>query len=281
MNYKMMENTTVQQQIPTLNEVDGFSPAAFTRAIPNDDGSTSMYLDVKFRMLWFRLRHPNGKLDTEVMTVTDQYAVVICRVYTDRGDPVDQYIAKATAQRFTSQEKFGDRFLETAETAAIGRALAAAGFGTQFCSPADMLSGVITDAPVELSMLTGEEEDNGAVASRVVHETFTPQQSAPAPAPAPAPQSRPAPQPPISNEKKPPVQRPEPKTAEEMAEAMTLDEAKNVKVEFGRYAGNTLGQIAMFKPADLQWYVDHYSGSNKAIKAGAMVLLREAQKMAS
>jgi hypothetical protein len=137
-----------------------------------------------------------------------------------------------------------------------------------------MLSGIISDAPVELGLLSGEEEANGGAASHVVHETISAQPTSPvghSEEAHPAPQTQPQAQP----------QRPEPKTVEELAEWMTLDEAKNVKVDFGRYAGNTLGQIAMIKPADLQWYVEHYSGANKAIKAGAMVLLRSAQKMAS
>ena len=113
----MTENT--MRSIPSINTVDGFNPAEFTRELMNDDGSMSLYLDVKYRMLWFRLHRPNGKIDTEIVHVDEKSAVVCCKLYSDRGDPAEQYLAKSCAQRFISQEKYGDRYLEIAETAAI------------------------------------------------------------------------------------------------------------------------------------------------------------------
>ena len=61
---------------------------------------------------------------------------------------------------------------------------------------------------------------------------------------------------------------------------MTLDEAKAVKIDVGRYAGRTLGEIAVSQPGDIAWYVRNYSGRNLALKAGATVLLNAAEKMA-
>ena len=63
----MTENT--MRSIPSINTVDGFNPAEFTRELMNDDGSMSLYLYVKYRMLWFRLHRPNGKIDTEIVHV--------------------------------------------------------------------------------------------------------------------------------------------------------------------------------------------------------------------
>lgn len=40
-----------KRYIPEINAVDGFSPAEFTRELPSDDGTTSLYMDVKFRLL--------------------------------------------------------------------------------------------------------------------------------------------------------------------------------------------------------------------------------------
>ena len=54
----MMENT--MKNIPAINAVDAFNPAEFTRQLPNEDGSASLYLDVKYRLLWFRVHRPNG-----------------------------------------------------------------------------------------------------------------------------------------------------------------------------------------------------------------------------
>ena len=53
--------------IPTINAVDNFNPADFTRQLPNEDGTMSLYLDVKYRLLWFRLHRPNGKIDSEII----------------------------------------------------------------------------------------------------------------------------------------------------------------------------------------------------------------------
>ena len=261
----MTEQNTMRRNIPAINEVDGFNPADFVRELKGDDGESSAYLDVKYRLLWFRLDHPNGKIVPEIISVDNTSAVVCCKLYLDRSDPADQFIAMSYAQRFANAEKFGDRFLEIAETAAMGRVLAAAGYGTQFCSSGDMLSGIIADAPLELRDLSEVEDTEG---------THPSQQGTVIPAPVPV-----APQPAAPIVPQAPS-RPEPKTVEELLAVMTLDEAKSVMVDFGRYSGTTLGQIAMIKPADLEWFVRNYSGRNIAVKAGATLLLNMAQKKA-
>ena len=58
---------SIMKNMPTINSVDGFNPADYTRRLPNEDGSLSLYLDVKYRLLWFRLHKPNGKIDTEII----------------------------------------------------------------------------------------------------------------------------------------------------------------------------------------------------------------------
>ena len=63
--------------------------------------------------------------------------------------------------------------------------------------------------------------------------------------------------------------------------SMTLEEAKNVRIDVGYYKGNTLGELALRKPSDLEWYVKNYSGRNLALKAGAILLVDAASKMAS
>ena len=184
----------------------------------------------------------------------DKSAVVSCKLYSDRSDPPDQYIASSCAQRFFSGEKFGDRYLEIAETAALGRVLAAAGYGTQFCGTTDMLSDVIADAPIE--MPPDDDEDSPVF--------MEPEQAVPEP-PKPAPSSAPR-----ANA-----------SLEELLQTMTLEDAKNVAVDVGRYAGMTLGEIAMRKPSDLDWYVKFYSGRNTALKAGAILLVQAASQKAS
>ena len=78
----MTENTI--KSIPVINAVDGFTPAEFTSNLPNEDGTMSMYLDVKYRLLWFRLHRPDGKIDTEIIHVDDKSAVVSCKLYENK-----------------------------------------------------------------------------------------------------------------------------------------------------------------------------------------------------
>lgn len=52
-------------------------------------------------------------------------------------------------------------------------------------------------------------------------------------------------------------------------------------MNFGRFNGWTLGDIAMKNPGDLAWYVKNYSGHNLALKAGATKLLEAVGQMAS
>jgi len=76
----LMETDNIRS-IPMINAVEGFNPASFARELQNEDGTKSLYLDVKYRLLWFRLHNPEGKIDTEVVKVDDQSAVVCCRLY--------------------------------------------------------------------------------------------------------------------------------------------------------------------------------------------------------
>ena len=264
-----MTEITSARAIPTINVVDGFNPADFTRELTNDDGTKSLYLDLKYRLLWFRLHCPDGKIDSEIVRVDDKSAVVSCKLYNRKSDPSDQYVARSTAQRFLSQDKFGDRYLEIAETAAIGRVLAAAGYGTQFCGSGDMLSGDVVDAPIDLPE---DADDTPQVTSHVTHQTVTQQaQTVAFPQKAAAPQAAT----PV------PATKPTPITVEDYLNTMTLEDAKNVVVDIGRYAGSTLGEIAMRKPSDLEWYVKFYSGKNHALKAGAILLVQAATQKAS
>jgi hypothetical protein len=51
--------------IPAINAVEGFNPAEYVR-VTEENGNRDAYLDAKYRILWFRLHHPNGKLDPEM-----------------------------------------------------------------------------------------------------------------------------------------------------------------------------------------------------------------------
>ena len=71
---------------PAINTVDGFNPADFVRTTVGEEGENDLYLDVKYRLLWFRLHHPNGKIDPELIRVDEKNAIVCCRIYADKAD---------------------------------------------------------------------------------------------------------------------------------------------------------------------------------------------------
>ena len=84
-------------------------------------------------------------------------------------------------------------------------------------------------------------EESGDVISAVQHETNSLPQSKQTIPPNPT-QHVPQPVPQSTQPKEAPV------TLEDYLNSMTLDEAKNVKITFGRNAGKTLGQLAMTNP---------------------------------
>lgn len=100
------------------------------------------YLEVKWRLVWFRTEHPDGSIDTAVVN-TDP--LMLRAVIKDAN-------GKQLATGHGSAEKkagavWSGRELEKAETAAIGRALAHAGFGTQFTDEDE--TDNLVDSPIE------------------------------------------------------------------------------------------------------------------------------------
>lgn len=102
------------------------------------------YLDVKYRLLWFRQVHPEGFIDTIEAEVSETLARIEAVVY-DR-DPADGGRRLGKGRRQVLALDFKD-YVEKCETQAIGRALAVAGFGTQFCDELDEGDSV-ADSPV-------------------------------------------------------------------------------------------------------------------------------------
>lgn len=136
-------------EIRNLNRIEGFDPRQYMRNLTGSDGTVKQYLDVVYRKLWFRLKNPEGKIVKKLLKLTEQTAIVEARIYLNKTDPEDSYIASAFAQKFVSQdEQFGAKFLELAETAAVGRALADAGYGLQFADLEGEQDPNVVDAPL-------------------------------------------------------------------------------------------------------------------------------------
>lgn len=100
------------------------------------------YLEVKYRLVWFREDHPDWSIETDLVNVTDVSAYAKATVRDEKGRVI------ATSHKFESVQGFPD-FIEKAETGAIGRALALIGYGTQFCADELDEGSRIVDSPVQ------------------------------------------------------------------------------------------------------------------------------------
>lgn len=104
------------------------------------------YLQVAWRICWFRERLPEGTIETNIIEHDAEHAIFKATVY--NGD-----LMLATAHGSETKRDFGD-FLEKAETKAIGRALAMCGFGTQFTADELDEGERIADSPLDTKRQT-------------------------------------------------------------------------------------------------------------------------------
>lgn len=123
-----------------------FDPRPYLRRI-RVRGQEAEYLDVKWRLAWLRTEHPNARITTEHVVLTDTKAVFRATVEVPG-------LGSATGHGSETSGDFPE-FIEKAETKAIGRALAALGYGTQFALDFDLEEeaergpGALADTPVE------------------------------------------------------------------------------------------------------------------------------------
>jgi len=107
----------------------------------------SEYLEVKWRLVWLRDQYPDARVETDLVAHTGNQAIFKATVTVIRGGGEIGGIATGWGSEDASA--FAN-YIEKAETKAIGRALAALGFGTQFCD--DLVYGAadghVVDAPV-------------------------------------------------------------------------------------------------------------------------------------
>lgn len=116
-----------------------FDPAQHLTSIKGQE-----YLEVKWRLAWLRSEHPDAVVTTQLSSHDGNRAIFSAQVELPGG-------GSATGWGSETADSFGN-YIEKAETKAIGRALAALGFGTQFCLDFDdgPETGVLADAPVQL-----------------------------------------------------------------------------------------------------------------------------------
>jgi len=333
------------EEIRNLNKVEGFDPRRYMRIIGQEGQAGKYYLDVAFRKLWFRLKYPEGKIVKKILKLTDQVAIVEARIYLHRNDPEENFIANALAQKYRTEDgQFGNKFVELAETAAVGRALSDAGFGLQFADKEEDIDPEVTEAPFEpqfLSgsgidgevlgeMFSGEDMENGTalldenIPGQYGIENYIPmpeevgqamgmtpamsqnsgmapqnrqsqpqqnqqQSNQPQPKPAQAPAAKTAPQPgrqaasnaPAGKNTQGAANIKKDMPVEQIYSMLDRDSAAAVVIPMGYNKGKTLGQVAVEKPANLQWYVDSYGGPDNLLRAAAKFLIDMALGQAS
>ncbi len=170
------ENLELQDQ---LRRLASFNPHDHLMQIGSGDKAKD-YLEVKWRLVWFRLAYPHGTIDSEEVEV-DLDREVSAEVFVWNAEKrrsektvktakgyarfhavvTDGKGGRATGTGSESAVDFPD-FIEKSETKAIGRALAALGFGTQFTGDELNEAHRIVDSPVDGDKRTKRTATTGA-----------------------------------------------------------------------------------------------------------------------
>lgn len=123
-----------------MSETNG--KATFNPSEHISDLRGKQYLEVKWRLAWLRADWADAKIVTnlERHDLDASFALFKAEVVLPSG-------GSATGWGSETESDFGD-YIEKAETKALGRALAALGFGTQFCDDFGSAPARVENAPV-------------------------------------------------------------------------------------------------------------------------------------
>ena len=238
-------SNSMTAMLNTIHKVEGFDPSAL--AVEYMDLTTQekrKRLPVMAQMAWFRLKYPEGKIASEVVAEKD-YFVASARVYVSYKDPVDCYLAEATASRKYDPLKPTVSPREWAQTAAVGIALRNAGFGLQFGAAGDDFE---SDVPDELGAGNRIPAAPAPAGAPPVKENTSQTEITEAPAAAPAPD-------------------PEPEVVE-LTPEQRFQQACAIVSPIKKHNGKTLGDILTLEPRAINWLATKFSG-DETIKAAA------------
>ncbi len=299
--------------VSELNRVKGFDPLRFLKKTEN-----GVKMELKYKKLWFRIKHPNGRIKLSALKITDQLAIIEARIFFDKNDTEPQAMFTARSDRQTAP---GGLYIETAQHNAVDQALTDAGFGVQFVpdvvgNTAEVES--IATAPA-VTKVNAEQESapqktvQEAPASmpaepiaEPVQETAAPviQEFTPLDDEGQLPFDAPASQevvteapiafvPSVDTTAAETVVEPQAEPAaqsggysnemsvEEICSRMTLEEAENYIVPVGTCNGQTMGQVADRRPASLRYYMTGYTGDNNILRAAATLVSQNRLQQAS
>ena len=235
------DKQAAMEALQKINAVDGFDPAALAVEYTDlNSNEKRLRLPVMAQMGWFRLKYPEGRIAITVTPGKDCF-VATARVYHHYSDPVDQYLAEATASRGYLPDKPTISPREWAQTAAVGIALRNAGFGLQFGAAGDAFE---TPAVDELGGIIWTGEPTDVLSPNISASPSSPAPSAP---PAAAPQ---------------PTETP-------------LEQALKKPCPISKYTGKTLGDVLKMDPKALVWVANKFTGDAE-ISAAAKLICEQA-----
>lgn len=248
---KSEERQAAINAIAAINAVEGFDPAPLADEYTDLNTKESRSrLPVMAQLAWFRLKYPEGRIAISVTSAKDCF-VATAKVYHHFTDPVDQFLAEATASRGYLADKPTVSPREWAQTAAVGIALRNAGFGLQFGAAGDAFDDPAVD---ELSGITWSDEGAAPFAGP----------AAPASAPQASRTSAPA-------EAAPPPPQPQ---------ESPLEQAMKQPCPIAKYSGKTLGDIIQLDPKALVWVATKYTGDQNIIAAAKLICDQALQESA-
>lgn len=287
-----------------LNRVKGFDPLKYVRSTEN-----GAVLDLPYQKLWFRLRHPNGKIRIFIKNLSEKIAAVEARVYFDRAD--SEPAANCIISGVDAEDKVS---VAKAQHDAIEKALSDAGFGLQFISvnPSAVKAEekAVTKKAEKPKQPVKEVKPEKAEESAKTTETPEPKAEIKTEAVKAEPEAAPAK---AETEEAPPVTDPllsvvnniennsikvdeqtgevieqqaaaegEPapvsydKTTpiDEICAVMTLEDAKNYVIDGGPYNGWKVGTLAERRPVKvLEMIIEKYPTEDNILRAATKLIL--------
>ena len=279
-----------------LNRVKGFDPLKYVRSTEN-----GAVLDLPYQKLWFRLRHPNGKIRIFIKNLSEKIAAVEARVYFDRAD--SEPAANCIISGVDSEDKVS---LAKAQHDAMEKALSDAGFGLQFIpvNPSAAKSeenAVIKKAekPKQPAKEVKPEKAEEPVKAEIKTEAVKAEPET-APAKAETEEAPPVTDPlltvvnniesgsikvdeqtgevieqhaaaedeptPVSYDKTTPI--------DEICAVMTLEDAKNYVIDGGPYNGWKVGTLAERRPVKvLEMIIEKYPTEDNILRAATKLIL--------
>lgn len=279
-----------------LNRVKGFDPLKYVRSTEN-----GAVLDLPYQKLWFRLRHPNGKIRIFIKNLSEKIAAVEARVYFDRAD--SEPAANCIISGVDAEDKVS---VAKAQHDAMEKALSDAGFGLQFISvnPSAVKAEekAVTkksEKPKQPAKEVKPEKAEEPVKAEIKTETVKAEPET-APAKAETEEAPPVTDPlltvvnniesgsikvdeqtgevieqqaaaedeptPVSYDKTTPI--------DEICAVMTLEDAKNYVIDGGPYNGWKVGTLAERRPVKvLEMIIEKYPTEDNILRAATKLIL--------